>query len=451
MQPAAVLRALRGRRGLVGLVGEWCGGGAVVACEPSRVLGPDVDPFMILEDLDAGPGGFSSFGGGWIGLGGYQLARRLERLPPPPHRPLPQPDRWVAWYDWVLRQDPGGTWWFESLLPDGASGPVFERTVQALTAVGASHDFRFGAFAMAPSPVQHMTAVARAVEHVRAGDIFQANVCARLEAEFEGNALDAFCAGVERLRPSYAAFLDTGERQVASFSPELFLRRTGSAVRTAPIKGTVPLDVGRDALVSSTKDRAENVMIVDLMRNDLGRVCRPGSISVPVLNHAEQRAGVWHLVSEVTGQLREGMTDADLLRATFPPGSVTGAPKIRAMELINGLETTGRELYTGVIGYASPEAGLETSVVIRTLEFAGDRVWLGVGGGVVADSLPGAELEECLTKARPVLAAVSARLAPELAERDAPVRPAGLPRVPPDRTGAMRPDPRQGVFTTLLV
>ena len=452
MQPADVLRALRGRPGLVGLVGEWCGGGAVIACEPSKVLGPAADPFAVLDEVGTGPAEPLSFGGGWIGLWGYQEGRRLERLPVPPERPLPQPDHWLGWYDWVLRQDSEGAWWFESLLPEEQARACFDHTASGLTAAGDhGQAFRFGAFGITPSPEEHMAAVARAIEHIRAGDIFQANVCARLEAAFEGSALDAFCAGIAQLTPAYAAFLDTGDRQVASFSPELFLRRTGSDVRTAPIKGTLPLEAGADALAASAKDRAENVMIVDLMRNDLGRVCRSGSIAVPALAHAEQRAGVWHLVSEVTGELREGMTDADLLRATFPPGSVTGAPKIRAMELIAELETTGRELYTGVIGYASPEAGLETSVVIRTLEFAEDRVWLGVGGGVVADSLPGAELEECLTKARPVLAAVSARLEPELAERDAPVRPAGLPRVPPDRTGAMRPDPRQGVFTTLLV
>lgn len=151
-------------------------------------------------------------------------------------------------------------------------------------------------------------------------------------------------------------------------------------------------------------------MIVDLMRNDLGRVCSWGTVAVPRLVGLEAHPGVWHLVSDVSGQLRDGVDNADLLRATFPPGSVTGAPKVRAMEVIAALEATGREVYTGAIGYSSPVAGLELSVAIRTLEFSAGRVWLGAGGGVVSDSRPERELEECLVKARPLVAAVGSTI-----------------------------------------
>jgi anthranilate/para-aminobenzoate synthase component I len=151
-------------------------------------------------------------------------------------------------------------------------------------------------------------------------------------------------------------------------------------------------------------------MIVDLVRNDLGRVCEPGSVGVPALVRAEPHPGVWHLVSEVTGVLRPGVADADLLRATFPPGSVTGAPKVRAMELIAAVEATGREVYTGAVGFVSPLWGLELNVAIRTFEIAGGRIWLGAGGGVVADSSPAAEYRECLVKAGPLLAAADAAL-----------------------------------------
>jgi para-aminobenzoate synthetase/4-amino-4-deoxychorismate lyase len=155
-------------------------------------------------------------------------------------------------------------------------------------------------------------------------------------------------------------------------------------------------------------------MIVDLMRNDLGRVCEYGSVAAPRRPTAEAHPGLWHLVSHVEGRLRAGVADGDVLRATFPPGSVTGAPKVQSLRVIAALERAGREVYTGAIGFASPIAGLELSVAIRTLEMSGGHLWLGAGGGIVADSDPRRELEEALTKARPIAAAVgsSVRVAP---------------------------------------
>ncbi|MDE3130064.1 MAG: chorismate-binding protein, partial [Acidobacteriota bacterium] len=200
---------------------------------------------------------------------------------------------------------------------------------------------------------------------------------------------------------------------IVSLSPELFLRRQGRDVRSGPIKGTAhrPNDPSRTVLSlqqlqDSAKDAAEHVMIVDLMRNDIGRVCEYGSVSAPRRPTAEAHPGLWHLVTSVEGRLRQGVGDAELLRACFPPGSVTGAPKVQALKVIAELERAGREVYTGAIGYASPLAGLELSVAIRTLELAHGELWLGVGGGIVADSDPQAELEEALVKARPVAAAV---------------------------------------------
>ena len=185
-------------------------------------------------------------------------------------------------------------------------------------------------------------------------------------------------------------------------------------------------------------------MIVDLMRNDLGRVCEYGSIRVPALTEPRPAPGVWHLVSTVTGTLRPDAGDADLLRASFPPGSVTGAPKIQAMRVIAELEAGGREAYTGALGYASPVAGLELNVAIRTLEMRGERIWMGAGGGIVADSVAERELEECFVKARPVIAAAGARLIEE--PRVSRVAP-----IPALAGGADRPDPALGVFETLLV
>ena len=186
-------------------------------------------------------------------------------------------------------------------------------------------------------------------------------------------------------------------------------------------------------------------MIVDLMRNDLGRVCEYGSVRVVALHEPRRAPGVWHLVSTVAGRLREGASDADLLRATFPPGSVTGAPKIQAMRVIAELEATGRESYTGALGYASPVAGLELNVAIRTLELRGDRVWLGVGGGIVADSDPARELEECFVKARPVVAAAGGRIDEPRPRARLGCTPCRRPRSrgaqigPTPRTGCSRP------------
>jgi para-aminobenzoate synthetase / 4-amino-4-deoxychorismate lyase len=192
------------------------------------------------------------------------------------------------------------------------------------------------------------------------------------------------------------------------------------------------------------EDRAENVMIVDLMRNDLGRVCKYGSVEVAALNEPRPAPGVWHLVSTVRGTLRPDARDSDLLRASFPPGSVTGAPKIQAMRVIAELEAGGREAYTGAIGYASPVAGLELNVAIRTLELRGERIWMGAGGGIVADSVADKELEECFVKARPVIAAAGARLIEE-------PRVTRIVPVPALIGQADRPDAALGVFETILV
>ena len=436
-RPVEVLRRLRGRERVVALVGAWQHGETLVAADPTHLAD---DPFDLpLPDVVARDG--AGFGGGWIGVWGYGLGSRVERVPPPRSRPVPQPEARVGFYPWVLRRAEGA-WWLEWL--DGTDVAVVESLLRGAAPPARAYDV--GAFVLSPTPAGHEAAVARALEHVAAGDVFQVNLCARLDAPFDGDALDLFCRGVEMLAPAYGAFVDAPEGAVASFSPELFLRRRGDEVLTSPIKGTAPLDTDVAELVASAKDRAENVMIVDLVRNDLGRVCAPGSVRVPALVRPERHA-VWQLVSDVVGHLGPGTDDGDLLRATFPPGSVTGAPKVRAMEVAADLEPTGREAYTGAIGHLSPLAGLELNVVIRTVEVAGGRAWIGVGGGIVADSTPERELAEVFVKARPVVDAVGGTFAdavPPALDRPAPSAPA---------VRAARPsaDPAQGVFTTLLV
>ena len=441
------------------LAGDWAGGGAIVGSEPVAVAGPEDDPFDLLDvQPEVDPGG-EGVGGGWFGYLGYNLGARLEPVPPPPPRHVPLPDFALAFYDHVLRLDPDGRWWFEALWTDGRAGELDARLelLRARLAEGVrERPVWVGTFRPAPpGGAGHMAAIDECRERIAAGEIFQANLCLRLEAEWKGDPLDLFARSAGTLEPRHAGVVAGPWGAVCSLSPELFLRRRGREVVTEPIKGTAPrvlaagreatrADDNRAALEASAKDRAENVMIVDLMRNDLGRVCEYGSVAVPALNDPRAAPGVWHLVSTVRGTLRGDAGDADLLRASFPPGSVTGAPKIQAMRVIAELEAGGREAYTGAVGFASPVAGLELNVAIRTLELRGERIWMGAGGGIVADSVAESELEECFVKARPVVAAAGARIEEEpRVTRVAPV---------PALTGeADRPDPALGVFETILV
>src|SRR5437868_9227450 len=260
----------------------------------------------------------------------------------------------------------------------------------------------------------YLEAVGRVIEYIRAGDIFQANLSQRLEAP----RVDAPRELYDRLRrrnpAPFAAYLDFGDLVVASSSPERFLRvHPGGRVETRPIKGTRPRGLSPEhdaalalALAESAKDRAENVMIVDLLRNDLSRVCRPGTVRVPELFALEHYATVHHLVSTVVGDLAPGHDAVDLLRAAFPGGSITGAPKVRAMQIIAELEPTARGVYCGAIGYLSTSGALDSSIVIRTYLVRGHDVYFQVGGGIVADSDPEQEYRETLDKARGLIAAL---------------------------------------------
>jgi para-aminobenzoate synthetase component 1 len=258
--------------------------------------------------------------------------------------------------------------------------------------------------------------VARTVEYIYAGDIYQANISQRFRVALpEGYDCLALYARLRRDNPApFAAYLRFGEVGVVSASPERFLQLQDGKVETRPIKGTRPRGrtpvedrILAEALAASPKDRAENLMIVDLLRNDLSRVCRPHSVQVPSLFAVESFATVHHLVSTVTGTLAESRNAVDLLRATFPGGSITGAPKIRAMEIIAELERNRRGPYCGSIGYIGFDGAMDTSIVIRTIICAGGIASFQAGGGIVADSEPAAEYQETLDKARALIAALS--------------------------------------------
>ena len=276
-------------------------------------------------------------------------------------------------------------------------------------------------FRSSPARPAYEAAVERIRTHIAEGDIYQANLTRRLAAEFDGDPWEPY----RQLRtgdPSlFSAYLDLGaspetgrQRALLSASPEPFLAVDAQGVVASdPIKGTRPRGRDRAAdralareLLCSAKDRAENVMIVDVLRNDLGRVCLPGSVRVPRLCRLERTAAVQHLVSTVTGRLAPGRDAFDLLAASFPGGSITGAPKIRAMEILEAVEPVRRGPYTGALGWVGPDGAMQTSILIRTFVADGRRLTLHVGGGITWHSDPAAEWDETVAKARGPLGAI---------------------------------------------
>jgi len=454
VDPAQALLALRDDRAPFALAGRWAGGGAIAGSEPLRIVTGADATFETLAQPALDTDRDDLVGGGWFGYLGFALAHAVERLPAAPPAPRPLPAAALAYYDHVLRIDERERCFFEALVTPERREAIEARLAELrerLAAPPAPRPWRLERLApRAPGYAGHRAAVADCIERIAAGELLQANLCLRFDGVLLGEPIDAFVAGLEALQPAYGAYLDLPGATVLSFSPELFLRRRGRLVETAPIKGTArrPADPAeaeaeRRRLAASVKDAAENVMILDLMRNDLGRVCRYGSVRAEPLPRVEAHPGVWHLVSDARGELRDDVDDAELLRATFPPGSVTGAPKVQALKVISALEATAREVYTGAIGYASPAAGLELNVAIRTFEVAGDgRVWLGAGGGIVADSDPDEEVREAWRKAAPLASALGAELEP-------PGELAPAPRAP--RIGGPRPRPEHGVLETLAV
>ena len=461
--PAEAIPWLRDEERPFALIGDWLGGLTVLGSAPVRVLRPGEDPFVALDEQPALPAGSGAgdvrVGGGWVGWLGYGLGARVEQLPPSPPAPIPRPDFSLAFYDHVLVHD-GSRWWFEALWSDERDAVlrdrlrVWRRRLGALAVLPERANAVLTPFRLtANGGSGHLEAVADCRRRIAAGELYEANLCVRLEARVAGDPLDLFARAVPVAQPRFGAYVDG----VVCLSPERFLRRAGREVRTEPIKGTRPR-VGGEAvrkaafreLSASEKDAAEHVMIVDLMRNDLGRVCQYGSVRAEP-PRVEPHAGVWHLVSTVTGRLRDGVGDGELLRASFPPGSVTGAPKVQAMKVIAALEATRREVYTGAIGIASPLAGLDLNVAIRTFEIAGKAIWLGAGGAVVADSEPERELAEAFDKAVGPIAAIGGELV--RAGGGSVRRGNGAWPERPRRAlrHGQRPDPGHGVFETVLV
>ncbi|KAA0105183.1 aminodeoxychorismate synthase component I [Mycolicibacterium sp. P1-5] len=389
---AEVLRAVAGaaaRRGLpppAALVGEWFGSAAVIAPSVS-VQAVEADQVFAVPPGRSG----EAVGGGWIGYLSYPDAAADGR---PPRIP----EAAGGWADSVLRLNRDGCWWHESLSAAPIAGWVSEALSSQIPSEMYEMDWD------EPGFDRHQAGVLACLDAIGAGEVYQACVCTRFTGTLHGSSLEFFADAITRTAPARAAYLAGDWGAVASLSPELFLRRTGDDVTSSPIKGTLPLHLQPEELLASVKDVAENIMIVDLVRNDLGRVADTGTVTVPELLTVRAAPGVWHLVSTVAAKVRPGVPNAALLAATFPPASVTGTPKGRARELLSQWELHRRGVYCGTVGMASPIAGTELNVAIRTVEFdAEGTAVLGVGGGITADSEAKAEWQECLHKAAPVI------------------------------------------------
>ncbi|MGV0642201.1 aminodeoxychorismate synthase component I [Mycolicibacterium sp. XJ879] len=387
----AVLRTLgyaTARRGMPppgALIGEWFESRAVIA--PSLATTP-VPPPAVFDVAPGASGG--AVGGGWFGYLSYPDAGADGAGPR-------IPEAAGGWSDHVLRQDRDGRWWYESLSGAGLSGWVIDALGTEVTSR------RCEVVWDEADRDAHRRGVSACLDAITAGEVYQACVCTQFRGRVTGSPVDYFVDAVARTSPARAAYVAGDWGAVASLSPELFLRRRGAAITSSPIKGTLPRDADPRALRASAKEVAENIMIVDLVRNDLGRVAITGSVTVPELLAVRPAPGVWHLVSTVTARVDTAMPMTTVLDATFPPASVTGTPKTRARQLLRGWEPVRRGVYCGTVGLASPVAGVELNVAIRTVEFdASGNAVLGVGGGITADSDPEREWQECLHKAAPI-------------------------------------------------
>jgi len=389
-----------------------------------RVIG---EPFSILkrflkDEKLATIEGLPPFQGGAAGLFGYDLAWNLEHLPT--HQPddMGFPDMSVGFYDLVMAFDLQDMrcWIISTGLPAEneetrlslarARLDDFKIKLQAAPSnsnsnyAGVNLDWRYS-----DQRDEYMAKVAQVIDYIYAGDIFQANFTQRFDANLpKGFDVFSFYRHLQDVNPApFSGFYKQGDMVIASSSPERFLKLDAGAVETRPIKGTRPRGdtpaqdkALAEELEKSAKDRSENVMIVDLLRNDLSKVCAPNTVDVPELCNLESYASVHHLVSSVVGQLKEGFDATDLLRAAFPGGSITGAPKIRAMEIIAELESYRRGPYCGALGFIGFDGGMDSNILIRTVCVKADKVYFHAGGGIVADSDPADEYDESLVKAK---------------------------------------------------
>ncbi|WP_337047604.1 aminodeoxychorismate synthase component 1 [Serratia liquefaciens] len=388
-------------------------GQITVLCHGSEVRQSKEDPFQLLqqqlEQQNQHPAANTDlpFQGGALGLFGYDLGRRVEKLPQMAQADITLPDMAVGIYDWALIAD------HHRKTLTLLSYEDVEQRWQWLCSQQSEpqQDFTLTSRWQANmTRQQYGEKFQRIQQYLRSGDCYQINLAQRFSADYQGDEWQAFQQLNASNRAPFSAFLRLPDNAVLSVSPERFLWLENQQIQTRPIKGTLPrlADAEQDAqqaqrLANSAKDRAENLMIVDLLRNDIGRVAEPGSVKVPELFVVEPFPAVHHLVSTITALLPERTPATELLRACFPGGSITGAPKVRAMEIIEELEPQRRNAYCGSIGYISACGTMDTNITIRTLFTESGRIYCSAGGGIVADSQEQAEYQETFDKVGRIL------------------------------------------------
>ncbi len=366
------------------------------------------------------------FTGGAVGYFGYDLVRSMERLPNRPADDVNLPTCYLAVADTVIIFDHVRHTMkiVANVAVDGDGGTAYRRAVEKVEQVYdrlrtpivlPSNGGRIHPAMDTDMPVAaFLGAVDRAKEYIRAGDIFQVVLSRRFSATVEDvDALNIYRA-LRTVNPSpYMFFLDFEDVKIIGSSPELLVRLEGDVVETRPLAGTRPRGATEEEdralaaqLLADEKERAENVMLVDLGRNDLGRVCQYGTVRVTDLMSVERFSHVMHIVSDVQGQLRQGLDAVDVLRACFPAGTVTGAPKVRAMEIIDELEPVARGPYAGAVGYLGFSGNMDTAITIRTIVMVGGRAYVQAGAGIVADSVPEREYVETVNKAKALVRAL---------------------------------------------
>jgi len=391
---------------------------------PFDILGELLKEYT-LESNEAG----IPFTGGAVGYFSYDLCHFIERLPAKAVDDLNLPECYLGFYDAIIAFDHQENRTY--LVSTGF--PKLEEKKRKQRAELRLNELRnLVALAPPPAPIKedksgkslklkanfshkgYLEAVAKAREYICAGDIFQVNLSHRLEVELDTSPYELY-RRLRAINPApFASYFNFDGVSIVGASPERFLKVQGDRVETRPIKGTKPRGKTpsedkalAESLLASKKDRAENIMIVDLERNDIGRVCRYGTVKVTELAILETYPTVFHLTSTVVGQLREGKTLIDLLKATFPGGSITGAPKVRAMEIIEELEPTRRSVYTGSLGYIGFNGNMDLNIVIRTIIVKDGKAYFQVGGAIVYDSQPEAEYIETLDKGKALIQALN--------------------------------------------
>ncbi|GGB38232.1 aminodeoxychorismate synthase, component I [Oceanisphaera marina] len=357
------------------------------------------------------------FAGGALGLFSYDLGRRLECLPNEAINELATPDMAVALVNWAWVIDCEQELAHLLVLGDAAALSTRLSWWQAQCAATSASVTPFKLtrdWQANKSAAQYEASFDRVQQYLAAGDCYQINLTLRFNSGFSGDTWQAYRQLSAHNQAPFSAFLQLPTSTILSLSPERFIALEGRQVETKPIKGTRPRGATAEQdqqlaaeLAAAPKDRAENLMIVDLLRNDIGRVCVPGTVKVPSLFAIESFPAVHHLVSTITGELTAGLTGADLLAATFPGGSITGAPKVRAMQIIEELETHRRHAYCGSIGYISAHGRMDTSITIRTLVAEREQLYCWAGGGVVADSNAADEYQELFDKLGKILPVLS--------------------------------------------